>query len=36
MTMTTSLLILQFEPFTMKDGETLNLGIRWKKCLTKF
>ena len=31
-----SLPILQFEPFIMKDDEKLNLGIRWKKYLTKF
>ena len=35
-TMATSLPILQFEPFIMEDGEKLNLGIRWKKYLTKF
>ena len=34
--MATSLPILQFEPIIMKDGETLSLGIRWKKYLTKF
>ena len=34
--MATSLLILQFEPFIMEDGEKLNLGIRRKKYLTKF
>ena len=34
--MATSLPILQFEPFIMEDGEKLNLGIRWKKYLTKF
>ena len=34
--MVTSLLILQFEPFITEDGEKLNLGIRWKKYLTKF
>ena len=27
---------MQFEPFIMEDGEKLNLGIRWKKYLTKF
>ena len=36
MKMATSLPILQFEPIIMKDGETLSLGIRWKKYLTKF
>ena len=35
-TMATSLPILHFEPFIMEDGEKLNLGIRWKKYLTKF
>ena len=35
-TMATSLPILQFEPFIMEDREKLNLGIRWKKYLTKF
>ena len=29
--MATSLLILQLEPFIMRDGEKLNLGVRWKK-----
>ena len=33
---TTCLPILQFEPFIMEDGEKLNLGISWKKYLTKF
>ena len=35
-TMATSLPILQFEPFIMEDREKSNLGIRWKKYLTKF
>ena len=35
-TMATSLPTLQFEAFIMEDGEKLNLGIRWKKYLTKF
>ena len=37
--MASSLPILQFEPFIMENGEKLgirNLGIRWKKNLTKF
>ena len=34
--MATSLPTLQFEPFIMEDGEKLNLGISWKKYLTKF
>ena len=34
--MATSLPILQFRPFIMEDGEKLNLGVRWKKFLTKF
>ena len=34
--MAASLPTLQFEPFIMEDGEKLNLGIRWKKYLTKF
>ena len=33
--MAMSLPILQFEPFIMEDGAKLNLGIRWKKYLTK-
>ena len=32
----TSVPILQFESFIMEAGEKLNLGIRWKKYLTKF
>ena len=35
-TMTTILLILQFKPFIMQDGEKLNFGVRWKKYLKKF
>ena len=35
-TMATSLPILQFEPFIMDNGKKLNLGVRWKKYLTKF
>ena len=34
--MATNLPILQFEPFIMEDGKKLNLGIKWKKYLTKF
>ena len=34
--MAMSLSILQFEPLIMEDDEKLNLGIRWKKYLTKF
>ena len=34
--MMTSLPILQFESFIMEAAEKLNLGIRWKKYLTKF
>ena len=32
----TCLPILQFESFIMEHGEKLNLGISWKKYLTKF
>ena len=32
----TCLPILEFEPFILEDGEKLNLGISWKKYLTKF
>ena len=35
-TMTASLLILQFKPFIMQDSEKLNFGVRWKKYLKKF
>ena len=28
--------VLQFEPFIMEDGKKLNLGVKWKKYLTKF
>ena len=35
-TMAMSLRILKFEPFIMEEGQKLNLGIRWKKYLTKF